>query len=190
MKKCPRCMITEENDLTRFCKHCNTELFFLDRFPDKDSASEKNIKKVNMKPIKIIVDIAMLVFVVLSLLRWSGDPTFHIVVGSIFATLFIIHFLINAKTFISMSKKFGKIKAFMKLQYVVNVVLIILWSCVVIFGIIAAYFYLNSDLPPFKIGRLHGVLGRIGCGFIAIHIIQHFKQIRSYFKIKNGEHII
>ena len=34
-------MKTEENDLTRFCKHCGTELFFLDRFPEKGSTGVK-----------------------------------------------------------------------------------------------------------------------------------------------------
>jgi len=37
-------MKSEDNDLTRFCKHCGTELFFLDRFPTKDSSIE-NIRK-------------------------------------------------------------------------------------------------------------------------------------------------
>ena len=71
-------MKTEENDLTRFCKHCGTELFFLDRFPSNDSTGVINTRKNNMKPVKIIVDIAMLVFIILSLLRWDRDPTFHI----------------------------------------------------------------------------------------------------------------
>jgi len=37
-------MKSEDNDLTCFCKHCGTELFFLDRFPTKDSSIE-NIRK-------------------------------------------------------------------------------------------------------------------------------------------------
>ena len=32
MKKCPRCLKTDDDDV-RFCKHCNTELFFVERFP-------------------------------------------------------------------------------------------------------------------------------------------------------------
>jgi len=36
-------MKTEENDLTRFCKHCGTELFFLDRFPNNDSKGVKQV---------------------------------------------------------------------------------------------------------------------------------------------------
>ena len=183
MKKCPRCMIAEENDLTRFCKHCGTELFFIDRFLNKDSTGVKKNKGANMKLAKIIVDITMMVFIVLSLLRWNGDPTFHIVVGSIFATLFMTHCLLNTKMFISMSKKIGKLKVQMKLQYLVDIVLIIIWLVVIVAGIISAVSYINADSTIRGIGRLHGMLGRIGCGFILIHIVQHIKQIRSYFKV-------
>jgi len=145
-------------------------------------------KVVTIKLVKIIIDITMLVFMVLSLLRWDSDPTFHIVAGSVFATLFIIHFLLNAKTFVSMSKKFGKLKAQMKLQYIVDTILILIWIVVMVAGIIAAVSYINTDSTLHGIGRLHGMLGRIGCGFILIHIIQHIKQICSYFKV--SEHVI
>ena len=135
---------------------------------------------------KIIVDVLMLIFVILSLVRWDGDPTFHIVVGSIFSALFIVHFLLNIKTFASMTKKFGKLKVKIKLQYSVDIVLVVIWSVAVIVGIIATFYYLNSESSINEIGRLHGMLGRIGCGFILTHIVQHIKQIRSYFVLRKG----
>jgi len=137
-----------------------------------------------MKHVKIIIDILMLAFVVLSLLRWSGDPTFHIIVGSSFCLLLIVHFLLNIKMFISMTKKLRKLKLLMKLQYAVDVVLLIIWSIVTVVGVIAAINYLDAGSSIGGIGRLHGILGRVGCGFIGIHIIQHIKQIFSYFKVK------
>jgi len=181
-------MKTEGNDLTRFCKHCGTELFFLDRFPSNDSTGVKNTKKVNIKPVKIIVDISMLVFMILSLLRWEGDPTFHITVGSIFSILFIVHFILNFRPFLKMAEKFGKLRIQIKLQYVVDVLLIMIWTIVLVAGIFAAFHYLNTVSLSHGLGRFHGVLGRIGCGFIGIHLIQHIKHIRSYFKIK--KHIV
>jgi len=138
-----------------------------------------------MKPVKIIVNIAMLVFVALSLIRWSGDPTFHVVVGSLLTVLFIIHFSINIKPFVAMTKKLGKLNVKMKLQYAVDVVLLVLWSVVVLTGIIATITYLNTDFTTQGIGRLHGMLGRISYGFIFIHTLQHIKQIRLYFIKKN-----
>jgi len=180
-------MKTEENDLTRFCKHCGTELFFLDRFPNNDSKGVKSSKKANLKPVKIIVDIAMLVFLVLSLLRWEGDPTFHITVGSVFAILFIVHFILNFRPFIKMTEKFGKLKIQIKLQYIVDVLLIIIWSIVIVVGICSAFNYFNTGSFSYGFGRLHGILGRIGCGFIGIHLVQHIKYICSYFKVKKHQ---
>jgi len=135
-----------------------------------------------MKPVKMVVNFTMLVFVALSLIRWSGDPTFHVVVGSLLTVLFIIHFSINIKPFVVMTKKLGKLSVKMKLQYAVDVVLLVLWSIIVITGIFAAINYLNTDFTTKGIGRLHGMLGRISCGFIFIHTLQHLKQIRLYLK--------
>ena len=137
-----------------------------------------------MKVTKIVIDILMLVFVILSLLRWSGDPTFHIIIGGSFCLLFIVHFLLNIKIFVSMTKKLGKLKLLLKLQYAVDMVLLIIWSIVTVAGVIAAINYLSAGSSVGGIGRLHGILGRVGCGFIGIHIIQHIKQILSYFKLK------
>jgi len=174
-------MKPEDDDLIRFCKHCGTELFFLNRFPMEESTTNK---KVSMKPVKIIVDIFMLASLALSLLRWSGDPTFHIIVGGSFCLFFTVHFLLNIKMFMSMTKKFGMLKFIMKLQYSVDVVLLIIWSIVTVAGVIAAINYIDAGSSVGGIGRLHGVLGRVGCGFIGIHIIQHIKQLLSYFKVK------
>jgi len=35
-KKCPNCMKYSENETTRFCKSCGTELFFEARFGKKN----------------------------------------------------------------------------------------------------------------------------------------------------------
>jgi len=40
MKKCPRCKKLDEENV-RFCKTCNTELFFEYRFPDKQKKAKK-----------------------------------------------------------------------------------------------------------------------------------------------------
>ncbi|MDR2569187.1 MAG: hypothetical protein LBD23_02670 [Oscillospiraceae bacterium] len=37
-------MKTEDADSTRFCKSCGTELFFLDRFPKKDTNKKEPVK--------------------------------------------------------------------------------------------------------------------------------------------------
>jgi len=83
-----------------------------------------------------------------------------------------------------MTEKLGKLKIQIKLLYIIDVLLILIWTLVVVAGIIAAFNYLSTGSFSHGLGRLHGVLSRIGCGFIGIHIIQHIKQICSYFKVK------
>jgi hypothetical protein len=138
-----------------------------------------------MKSSKKIVDILMMVFIVLSLLRWDGDPTFHIVVGSVCVLLFIVHFLLNLKPFIAMTKKLRKLKLKIKLQYLIDLILIIVWSSVIITGFVAIPSYIREEAALHGIGRIHGVFARVGCGIVLIHILQHLRQIRSYFKHRN-----
>ena len=53
MKKCPRCL-SYDDESVRFCKKCNTELFFEYRFP-AGGKSKKSIKvKVKTLVSKII----------------------------------------------------------------------------------------------------------------------------------------
>ena len=135
-----------------------------------------------MKLLRVIVDIFMLGFIILSIMRWDGDPTFHIAVGSGCTLFFIIHFLLNIKPFKSMTKKFRKLKIIVKLQYIVDVLLIIVWSITIITGFIAIPFYIDG---VGRIGRVHGIFARVGCGLAVIHLLQHLKQIRSYFRCKS-----
>ena len=134
-----------------------------------------------MKVAKIIVDIFMLVFIILSVVRWDGDPTFHIVVGSGCILFFTVHFLLNIKPLITMTKKFKKIKIKIKLQFIVDVFLIIVWGTAIITGFIDLPFYIGEVTG---IGKLHGIFARVGCGISVIHLLQHYKQIWSYFKCK------
>jgi len=51
MKKCPRCL-KYDDDSVRFCKKCNTELFFEDRFPaEGKNIMKKSITKSCKKPL-------------------------------------------------------------------------------------------------------------------------------------------
>jgi len=132
-----------------------------------------------MKTAKIIVDVFMLFFIILSVIRWDGDPTFHIAVGVGCSLFFLIHLSLNLKPFLAMTRKLRKLKIIIKLQYIVDVLLIIVWITVIITGFIAIPFYIG-DIG--RIGRLHGVFARVGCGLSVIHLLQHLKQIISYFK--------
>jgi len=133
---------------------------------------------------KILVDIGMLVFIILSFIRWDGDPTFHLIVGTICAIFFGLHIAIHRKWLTSITKKFLKKDANKKVVrlYVVDVLLLFTWGSAIIAGILAT--------PPFFIeaeflsvfGRAHGVFARIALVISVIHVVQHWKQIRSYMK--------
>ena len=45
MRKCPTCNQYGETDTTRFCSSCGTELFFPERFGEKNCDAKKNIFK-------------------------------------------------------------------------------------------------------------------------------------------------
>jgi len=46
MKKCPRCM-QSDNDSQRFCTYCGTELFFAEKFKEADESKKKHNFRLN-----------------------------------------------------------------------------------------------------------------------------------------------
>ena len=134
-----------------------------------------------MKAAKITTNIILLVFAILSVVRWDGDPTFHIAAGCGFAVFFIVHFLLNIKPFTAMTRRITKLNAKSKRKYIIDMLLIIVWCGAIITGFIAITNY-SGDMSIHRIGRLHGVFARVGCFLAIVHIFQHLKQIRSYFK--------
>ena len=136
-----------------------------------------------MKAVKITVDIFMLVFMILSVIRWDGDPAFHVAAGCGCAFFFIVHLFLNRKWLAAVTKKLktGRASTKIKLQYIIDVLLIIVWSFTIITGLIAFSLY-NETEAGAGIGRLHGIPARLGCGLVLVHILQHLKQICSYFR--------
>jgi hypothetical protein len=128
----------------------------------------------------------MLVFIILSAIRWENDPTFHIMAGSICALLFFAHVFLNRKWLVSTTKsiKSGKATTKIKRQYLTDVFLLIFWSIAIVTGLLAIQPYLSETESITRFGRIHGVSVRIGIAVVFIHIIQHLKQIRSYLGIK------
>jgi hypothetical protein len=66
----------------------------------------------------------------------------------------------------------------------VDWLLLIVWSIAIISGIPALLAYSGAIETAFDFGRIHGVFARLGGVFILVHIFQHAKQIRSYFKFE------
>ena len=136
---------------------------------------------------KIAVDIFMVIFAILSFIRWEGNNgfIFHAIVGSVFTVLIAIHLCLNMKWVTSVTKSIMAKKANKKVKqlYIVDLILIVVWSIAIVTGFLAIPTFFN-DIDANTFSRLHGVSSRIGAVVILIHIYQHLGQIRSYIGLK------
>ena len=140
---------------------------------------------MSSKGTKIIVDILMVVFVILSFRRWDGmsGAAYHFIVGSACALFFGLHVYIHRKWISAATKSFftGKLAQALRGKYIINVLLLVVWSVSIVTGFMAIVPFLSGMGGVSVIGRLHGITARIGLLLIIIHVIQHMPQIKSYF---------
>ena len=137
---------------------------------------------------KIVVDILMVIFLILSFIRWQGvnGLIFHALVGSACIVLFALHFCIHWKWVKSVTRSFfaGKISKKLKWKYPVNMFLLAVWSIAAISGVLAIG-YFSAEIESLALfSRLHAVTSRVGLVLIIIHILQHIPQIKSYLGVK------
>jgi len=133
---------------------------------------------------KIIVDILMTIFLLLSFVRWDGDPTFHYVVGTACVLFFCLHIFIHRKWIKAVTKSclIGKLTKALKWKYIIDIFLLVMWGISIITGFLAIGPYISGSEGRSVFGGIHGVSSRIGLLLIIIHIVQHRIQIISYFK--------
>jgi len=143
---------------------------------------------MNNKRTKIIVDILMTIFLVLSFVRWDGmgGAAYHFIVGTACALFFTVHICIHRKWIKACTKSFfaGKLNKTLRGKYIVDMLLLVVWCISIVAGFIAIPPFLNDLGFTSGIGRIHGITARIGLGLIVIHVIQHIPQIMSYIGIK------
>ena len=130
----------------------------------------------------------MVIFAVLSFVRWSGSGgfIFHAIVGTAFTVLIFIHLYLNRKWISTVAKKIAAKTANDKNKqlFAVDAVLAVAWGTAIFTGFLAIPSYLYGTDTFYVFGRLHGVSSRIGAAVILVHIYQHRGQIRSYMKLK------
>ena len=126
----------------------------------------------------------MTVFLILSFVRWEEDPTFHYIMGSICTLFFAIHVCIHRKWLKAVTKSclVGKLNNSVKWKYVINILLLIIWGVAIITGFLAIGYFSAGIENMAVFSRLHGVTSRIGLFLTVVHAIQHWTQIKSYFK--------
>ncbi|MCL2376155.1 MAG: hypothetical protein FWC76_02045 [Defluviitaleaceae bacterium] len=141
---------------------------------------------LSSKSTKIIVDVCMIVFLVLSFVRWEGDPTFHFVVGAGCTLFFAAHVFIHRKWIKAVTKSCmaGKLNKSLKWKYVIDMLLLVMWGIAIATGFLAIGSYVGGIDWMFVFSRIHGITSRIGLVLIVIHVIQHWPQIKSYFPRK------
>ncbi|MCL2873463.1 MAG: hypothetical protein FWE29_00870 [Defluviitaleaceae bacterium] len=137
---------------------------------------------------KIIVDIFMTVFLVLSFVRWEDSHfAFHAIVGTVCALFFTLHVCIHLRWLRAVTKSFlgGKLNKPQKWKYAIDVLLLAVWSISVFTGFLAIGYFSFGIGNMARFSGLHAVTSRIGLVLVAIHVFQHIPQIKSYFGIKN-----
>jgi len=137
---------------------------------------------------KIIVDILMTIFMILSFVRWEDSNfAFHAIVGTACTLFFTLHICIHWKWLKAVTKSFigGKLGKALAGKYVVDVLLIIAWGVSIITGFIAVGYFVFNVESMAVFGGIHGTSANIGLVLVIIHVFQHIPQIKSYMGIKN-----
>ena len=144
--------------------------------------------KGNSKTTKIIVDILMTIFLILSFVRWEDSNfIFHAIVGTGCALFFTLHVLIHRKWIKAVTKSFiaGKINNALKGKYVIDMLLLAVWGVAIATGFLAVGYFSFEVEGMAAFSTLHAASSRIGLALAVIHVYQHIPQIKSYIGIKN-----
>jgi len=137
---------------------------------------------------KIILDLCMTLFLVLSFIRWESDhgAIYHFVVGSLCALFFLLHIYIHRKWLWESTKKClaRKLSKALGRKYLVNILLLTVWGISIAAGFAAVGPFRGGYESVMPRGQVHGVTARFGLVLIIVHIVQHIPQIKSYFGLK------
>ena len=142
----------------------------------------------NSRMTKIIVDILMTIFLILSFIRWEDSNfIFHAIVGTACTLFFAVHVFIHWKWLKAVTKSFlrGKLSKALRGKYVIDILLVIVWSIAIITGLFAIAYFSAGIEGMAGFSRLHALTSRIGLVLVVIHIFQHTTQIKSYFGTRN-----
>ena len=133
---------------------------------------------------RILVDILLLIFVVLSFVRWEGTNgfIFHATVGSVFVVLVMAHLWLNRNWIFSAYKAVKEKRANKKMRqmFFVNLCLVVTMDVVIISGFLAIPSFIY-DIESFYIfSRIHAISSRICAILMIVHVFQHLEHIRAY----------
>jgi len=142
----------------------------------------------NSRTTKIVVDILMTIFLILSFIRWdNGDFAFHAIVGIGCTLFFALHVCIHWKWLKAVTKSFlgGKLNQSLRGKYVIDILLFAVWGIAIATGFLAIGYFSFGKEGMAGFSRLHAVTSRIGLALVIVHIYQHIPQIKSYLGAKS-----
>ena len=137
----------------------------------------------NSRNTKIIVDIFMTIFLILSFIRWEDSNfAFHAIVGTACALFFTLHICIHWKWIKAVTKSVfdGKLNQTLKCKYIINMLLLVIWGIAIATGLLAIGYFSAGIEGMAVFGGLHALTSRVGLGLVVIHVFQHLPQIKSY----------
>ena len=132
---------------------------------------------------RLLLNLLQILFIVAAVLAWGHSLTLHALAGICFTFLSVWHLRLNRKMFVSIGKFFraGVKNTKLKWQFQISILATSFWSIAIISGLLGliAVFY-TGDVEQAAFVHVHGVLARVGCVMVLIHIIQHHKHIAAY----------
>ena len=144
----------------------------------------------NRRTTKIIVDIFMTIFLIMSFIRWEDSNfIFHAVAGTACTVFFVLHIIIHRKWIKATTKSLfaKKLNKALRGKYAIDILLLAVWGAAIATGFLAIG-YFSSDLEGMVVfSRLHAVTSRAGLALIIIHVFQHRMQIKSYVMGKRNK---
>jgi len=135
---------------------------------------------------KIVVDICMTIFLILSFVRWhDSNFAFHAIVGTACGLFFALHVHIHRRWLAAVTKSWlaGKLNKTLKWKYIVNMLLLAVWGVSIASGFAAVGYFVGDIEWMAVFSSIHGITARVGLGLVVVHVFQHRKQIASYIGI-------
>ena len=136
---------------------------------------------------KIIIDIFMTIFLILSFVRWNGDSgfIFHAIAGTACALFFALHVCIHCKWIKAVTKSVfeGKLNQTLKWKYIINMLMLVIWGIAIATGFLAIGYFSAGIEEMAVFSAFHAITSRVGLGLVVVHAFQHLPQIKSYVGI-------
>lgn len=128
------------------------------------------------KILKITIDILMLITLIVTLATMQ-DLMIHTIAGFVFVFFVIIHICLYIKWLVAITKNFNKVKRKIKIQYIINIALTVMWLISIITAIL-----ILCGMESMR--DAHVITGAVACVLTIIHIFQHRKRIITLLKRK------